>query len=113
MGDNGRGFVQWQAFKDDEYQFSDEQGDYFLWVGGYDGEKGLPQFQQMAIDFPDHKFVVYGRSDPHVVERMPKFMKEHPNFEFRGELLRGKPHHEAFKNARAFFFWTHMWGETF
>jgi hypothetical protein len=78
-----RGFVVWEGFADDEYQFSPTEGEYFLWVGAcgwfrdkvsnaylllpnpwrgsyiLHTHKGLGEFQDLARNHPDKKFVVH------------------------------------------------------
>ena len=83
-------------------------GRYFLWVAGLDWgweEKGLHIFTELARMRPELRFVAYGvatkRKDLEV--RLAEVAASLPNFEFRGQLKRGKVHKQVFCEATAFF----------
>lgn len=94
---------------------------YFLWVAGLDWgweEKGIDIFIEMARRRPQYKFVAFGaaRSDAgrRVLAKAYEAAKEIKNFEFRGELKRGRQHLQAFCEAAAFVMPTHeSIGESF
>lgn len=90
---------------DEEYDYCGEKEEYFLWVAGLNWgweAKGLPVFIALARANPDKNFVAYGAGDDHIAERALDCSKQIPNFEFKGPLLRGDTHKEAFKRARAY-----------
>ena len=98
----------WQVYTglvDEEYDPGDHHDGYFLWVAGLDWgihRKGLDMFVALARRNPDKRFVAYGTGNPLLGAALKGLGLLLGNFEFRGTLLRGPAHAEAFKNARAF-----------
>lgn len=90
---------------DEEYDLGTDRDDYFLWVAALSWgwhEKGLDLFVELARRNPRKRFVAYGTGNREIERRLRKIEGELSNFEFRGELLRGVAHRNAFKRARAF-----------
>jgi glycosyltransferase involved in cell wall biosynthesis len=95
----------YNGLSDDEYDFGKERDPYFLWVGGLVWgwqAKGLDIFLKLARSNRDKRFIAYGTGSKVIEEELQKLSLAIPNFEFKGELKRGKQHKEVFKRARAF-----------
>ena len=99
-----RSFMAYTSLGEEEYDFHPSGGDSYLWVGGlgwgFEG-KGLDTFLDLARRNPGKRFVAYasGRRGQVLRARWASFRMR--NFHFKGELLRGRAHREAFRNARA------------
>jgi glycosyltransferase involved in cell wall biosynthesis len=96
---------------DEEFELAADRDDYFLWVAALSWgwhEKGLDLFVELARRNPSKRFVAYGTGKREIEARLRQVERELSNFQFRGELLRGEPHRNAFKRARAFLMPTQL-----
>lgn len=100
-----RSWQVYTGFMDEEYDFGYQREGYFLWVAGLNWgvrRKGLDVFVNLARRNPDKLFVAYGTGNFLLGTALKVTGKLLRNFEFRGPLMRGASHAEAFKNAAAF-----------
>lgn len=102
-------FWCYTGLDDNEFILEENKENYLLWVAGlgwgFEG-KGLDIFIELAKRLPKENFVAYGSGDVNLENYLNNISKEIPNFDFRGKLIRGKPHVDAFKNAKLFFMLT-------
>lgn len=99
-----RAFMAYTSLGDEEYDFHSSGGDSYLWVGGlgwgFEG-KGLDTFLDLARRNPEKRFVAYASGRRAQLLRARWASLRVRNFHFMGELVRGRAHREAFRNARA------------
>jgi glycosyltransferase involved in cell wall biosynthesis len=97
-------FSIYNGLAPEEYDFSEQHEDYFLWVGGLNWgwhDKGLDIFLTLTKQNPAKRFVAYGTGSSEIEAKLREFSRQLPNFEFRGELKRGAEHKRVFQRARA------------
>jgi len=96
---------------DSEFIFEPCKENYILWVAGLhwgiEG-KGLDVFIELAKQLPEENFIAYGTGNEDVANYLKKVATELPNLEFRGKLMRGEEHKNAFKNAKFFVMFTRI-----
>jgi glycosyltransferase involved in cell wall biosynthesis len=104
-------FAIYNGLDPEEYEFSEQHEDYFLWVGGLNWgwrDKGLDLFLILAQRNPNKRFVAYGTGSNEIEAKLRELNKQMANFEFRGELKRGLEHKRAFQKAKAFLMLTQV-----
>lgn len=111
-----KSFQLYTGLLDEEFCLKENyEKDYFLWVGGFNWDlkqKGLDVFIELAKMNPNKQFVCYGKGNKKLEAFIISESKKIANLDYRGELLRGAQHKEAFMNAKAFIMPTRI-PETF
>jgi glycosyltransferase involved in cell wall biosynthesis len=102
-------FWLYTSLDDYEFELEENKENYILWVAGlnwgFDG-KGLDDFIELSKRMPEENFVAYGTGNDEIEKQLIERVKDLPNFEFRGKLVRGDIHRDVFKKAKFFAMFT-------